>query len=382
MCEELNVCPGSQTGKCVADIVGRYDTLRWDLQENKVERQPAHNSVVHTAFAFEHNATRFYMTVQVSGRLAKSSDRIKSRLRFGSKDDKDQIVTKFEWAEGYSCPSQLDQIARDLHSVMRLQNLANVPVQVPNAIPATPRPAMMGATPPMHQHSTAQWVESRPVTEAQGVPWRLEASTTQDHLGPTLEDMSIAASLASSSAPSSVSCPAPSSENRRQEKETEADQDSEFSGSMTLVNSVELVRESEETAPEKVPPKIESDTVSGDVVIRLLLVWLRGLSVQVLALMVGIFRVSAETKADALEAAAGKGAVGNPKRLRLTVPQQEPQRYLYEGDTCVSSTGPTPLTGQTANGILKRGQLKSATVDAKGRYPTSFRRESLVNVSR
>ncbi len=123
-----------------------YNRLRWELKENSLEWQPTHNNLFHTAFAIQHNATRFYMTVQVSGKLAKLSDRIKGRLKFGGKGGKDEeIVTKIEWAEGYSCPLRLDETAQYLHEAMGMANMAKVPVEIPGALAASYHPAIVGS---------------------------------------------------------------------------------------------------------------------------------------------------------------------------------------------------------------------------------------------
>ncbi|KAJ4290167.1 hypothetical protein N0V88_006676 [Collariella sp. IMI 366227] len=114
-----------------------YNSLRWELKENSLEWQPTHSNVFHTAFAMEHNAEKFYMTVQVSGKLARLSERVKHRLRYGGKGSRDEeIITKFEWAEGYSCLTQLDPLAKNLHEMMGLKNMEGVPVEMPSAYPA------------------------------------------------------------------------------------------------------------------------------------------------------------------------------------------------------------------------------------------------------
>ncbi|KAL2173366.1 uncharacterized protein P884DRAFT_295201 [Thermothelomyces heterothallicus CBS 202.75] len=159
-----------------------YNRLRWELKENSLEWQPTHRNMFHTAFALEHNATRFYMTVQVSGKLAKRSDQLKSRLKFGERGGKDEeIVTKIEWAEGYSCPLRLDRIAQDLHEAMEYANMSRVPVEIPSALGATYRPAIASSVPLTGQvqtrpsnprmgqadrSSSESWPESRPLTDA------------------------------------------------------------------------------------------------------------------------------------------------------------------------------------------------------------------------
>ncbi|KAH6854573.1 hypothetical protein B0I37DRAFT_362348 [Chaetomium sp. MPI-CAGE-AT-0009] len=184
-----------------------YNCLRWELKENSLEWQPTHNNLFHTAFALEHNATRFYMTVHVSGKLAKLSDKIKNKLKFGEKGGKDQeIVTKIEWAEGYSCPLRLDEVARDLHEAMGYANMTKVPVEIPDALAASYHPAITNpVTPtltvqpppgnpqlPQLQPPPRPWLEPRPPasigeeTSAMGNPMQ--------HLPAlTLEELSMAA---------------------------------------------------------------------------------------------------------------------------------------------------------------------------------------------
>ncbi|KAK3902729.1 hypothetical protein C8A05DRAFT_43909 [Staphylotrichum tortipilum] len=131
-----------------------YNRLRWELKENSLEWQPTHNNLFYTAFAIQHNATRFYMTVHVSGKLAKLSDRIKGRLKFGDKGGRDEeIVTKIEWTDGYSCPSRLDEMAQYLHETMGMANMSMVPVEIPGALAASYHPAIPMGRP---QHGQEQ----------------------------------------------------------------------------------------------------------------------------------------------------------------------------------------------------------------------------------
>lgn len=184
-----------------------YNKLRWELKENSLEWQPTHNNQFHTAFALEHNATRFYMTVHVSGKLAKLSDKLRSRLKFGEKGGKDQeIVTKIEWAEGYCCPLRLDRIAQDLHDAMGYANMVKVPVELPGAMAASYHPAITSQiTPPVQTQpplSNAQTAQQQPSLRpwlASGLPASAggELSTMghpMQHLPAlTLEELSMAA---------------------------------------------------------------------------------------------------------------------------------------------------------------------------------------------
>jgi hypothetical protein len=139
-----------------------YNKLRWELQENSLEWQPTHSNLFHTAFALEHNATRFYMTVHVSGKLAKLSDQLKKQIKgwmkFGDNPSKHQeITTKIEWAEGYSCPPRLDGTARGLHEKMRAANRAGVPEELPSARAGSYHPAV-----PSQAHAAFMTQQSPP----------------------------------------------------------------------------------------------------------------------------------------------------------------------------------------------------------------------------
>ncbi|KAK0628529.1 hypothetical protein B0T17DRAFT_489590, partial [Bombardia bombarda] len=119
------------------------NVLKWDMEENFLEAESMHSNVIHTAFAFEHNAKAFYMTVEVKGKLARVKDRLKNKLKFGGSQKKEQetVTTKFEWKKGYSCPMWLDKMARDLPYDMEYANMANVPVEIPDPSPVEFHPS-------------------------------------------------------------------------------------------------------------------------------------------------------------------------------------------------------------------------------------------------
>ncbi|KAJ4290165.1 hypothetical protein N0V88_006674 [Collariella sp. IMI 366227] len=110
-----------------------HDKLQWVLEENSLDFQPTHGSIFHTAFAMEHNARRFFMTVHVSGQLAKTSDKVKKWFKFGTKDQ--GIVTSIHWAHDYPHVLPLDNWANKLNYAMELENMAAIPVEMPSALP-------------------------------------------------------------------------------------------------------------------------------------------------------------------------------------------------------------------------------------------------------
>ncbi|KAK3298908.1 uncharacterized protein B0H64DRAFT_386586 [Chaetomium fimeti] len=225
-----------------------YNRLRWTLTENSLEWQPKHNNLFHTAFALEHNATRFYMTVHVSGKLAKLSDKIKSKLKFGEKGGKDQeIVTKIEWAEGYSCPLRLDEVACDLPEAMGYANMTMVPVEIPDALAASYHPAITNPVtatlpiqPPPGNPQVPQlrppprpWLEPRPPASTGGGT-SVMGNPMQHLPAPTLEELSMAAA-GFAYHPSHPPRPPPLSTSTP--PAAGAEEMSESSSSVTLVNS-------------------------------------------------------------------------------------------------------------------------------------------------
>lgn len=120
-----------------------YDRLRWTLEENELESQSLHSNILHTAFAIEHNANEFYMTVEVSGKLVSLSDRFKNKMRrFGGSECKghETVTTKFQWTNAYFCPKRLDKLAEGLEYAMKYANLHEIPLEVPDTLPGQFRP--------------------------------------------------------------------------------------------------------------------------------------------------------------------------------------------------------------------------------------------------
>ncbi|KAK5654940.1 hypothetical protein OQA88_6697 [Cercophora sp. LCS_1] len=114
-----------------------YNQLRWELEESSLEDQPMHSNVIHTAFAIEHNKKRFSMNVKITGKLASRSKRLKSKLKFGrGLSPEETVTTVIEWRNGYLHPKRLDEIAEGLSFAMEDENLANVSLEVPDAMSA------------------------------------------------------------------------------------------------------------------------------------------------------------------------------------------------------------------------------------------------------
>ncbi|KAK3497802.1 uncharacterized protein B0T23DRAFT_311171 [Neurospora hispaniola] len=120
-----------------------YNRLEWVLDESFLEERPTHGPIFHTAFAIGHNARAFYLTVEVTGTLARKRDKFKnwSREKFkfgGSKDTpQNQATIKFQWRNGYSSAKlPLDVEAQYLSQAMDLENMHSIPIVIPEPQPA------------------------------------------------------------------------------------------------------------------------------------------------------------------------------------------------------------------------------------------------------
>lgn len=113
-----------------------YKTLRWDLSENELEQQSFHSSTVRTAFAFEHSGQPFLMKVDIDGKLESWNDRIRSKLKFGcSRQENSTITTLLDFEDYRRYTKSIDRIAEGLARAMEMENLQEVPIVVPDAIP-------------------------------------------------------------------------------------------------------------------------------------------------------------------------------------------------------------------------------------------------------
>ncbi|KAK3313326.1 hypothetical protein B0H66DRAFT_565885 [Apodospora peruviana] len=109
-----------------------YRTLKWELTENELAFQPTDRSVVHTAFAFEHELKRFYIKVEISGKLTDALDRFKHRM-FPPRMKRDQgtLFTLVDLgAEADAHKNSLDHLARKLEAQMRERNLIALPTKL------------------------------------------------------------------------------------------------------------------------------------------------------------------------------------------------------------------------------------------------------------
>ncbi|KAK3904443.1 hypothetical protein C8A05DRAFT_31770 [Staphylotrichum tortipilum] len=379
------------SGRTTSDGGGIWDNkLQWELQENKLEREPTRANRLHTAFAFQHNASRFYMTVTVSGKLAKSPDKIKTLFHFGKrKDGKPQeMVTKIEWPDGYDCPQRLDRIAQDLRFVMELENMSAVPIELPAAQLATFGPVNSNGLTGLAVSGTQQaclpssgstlGLDPERPTPPAAIEWRpLQTEQALIHPAqPTLDQMSLAAAPAPLQLPPAPPRPSPPAVTRPVEQDPSQDAPASMSSSITI-----QIPESAQTSqtgqhqtepPESTEPKAPTERI---VPLRkparpipsawLFLLWLRNVGAEFLWLLASMIPQASVAEItgkeyeyapkpvtnmqDGKETGSKDAAVGEREqdRLRLTVPSQDTPRDL-DGETCVGSSGLTPRTAFSA----------------------------------
>lgn len=115
-----------------------YKALRWDLNENELESQSLHSTKVRTAFTFEHSGQPFLMKVDIDGKLEKWNDRLKSKLKFGTASEKEgKVVTLIDFEDYTKFQRSLDRLAEGLPRAMELQNLQEIPIEVPDSVLGT-----------------------------------------------------------------------------------------------------------------------------------------------------------------------------------------------------------------------------------------------------
>ncbi|KAK4649405.1 uncharacterized protein QC761_0021080 [Podospora bellae-mahoneyi] len=308
-----------------------YNTLKWELKENTFEYQPSHNNLIHTAFVLEHNATRFYMTVEISGKLSKFSDEFMKMFKF--RDGKKEIVTKIEWANGYSCPLRLDRMARELHLQMEYENMARIPMEMPDALPAHYRPVATSPMPPVY-HPQQPSVETMPPTgrieEVSSGNIDGNVRISQPDRPPPLaaSDSLDSLRIASGLIPPPVA---------HEQASPEADQVSDTLGSTTCVNSSEDADEDEQsgsgnssstesTAAEEtneVRPQKGSPVDMGNPVS----IWLRGIMLVWLAMLAraigaSVVEATSNPKVKMIEGERIERRKGPKGALRSTTPKK------------------------------------------------------------
>ncbi|KFY40282.1 hypothetical protein V494_03582 [Pseudogymnoascus sp. VKM F-4513 (FW-928)] len=116
---------------------GAYRTLKWELSENELDLQSLHSSVIHTGFTFEHDQTPCYLRVEITGKLQSRRDRFRKSL-FPAQRSKNQgkTIVRIDLGPQHRFDTRLDSLADGLARAMEMENYGEIPVEIPEAIPA------------------------------------------------------------------------------------------------------------------------------------------------------------------------------------------------------------------------------------------------------
>lgn len=182
-----------------------YKTLEWNLTDNELKKQTFQNSCVHTAFTFQHAGQPFTMKVDIEGRLEKWSQRIMSRLKFGSvtHEGEGQSTTLIDFQEPEAFQKRLDELARSLPRAMELANYQDIPVEIPDTAlvsfePASSEPESLATCemePPQGGTSKQECLDSAAKAPSLEAPRVLQAlkrqdiQARQDSMEPTVENI-------------------------------------------------------------------------------------------------------------------------------------------------------------------------------------------------
>jgi hypothetical protein len=223
-----------------------YTTLKWDIEENELQKASRGNQI-HTAFAFEHSGQPFLMKVEIEGKLEKWRHRVKEKLRFGPKDKAaDTTTTLIDFGEYRRFRQPLDELARGLPRAMEMENLEEVPIEIPEPTVPTFQSAVHNESPreqDLAARSSARTGEMAEISPPAGTtePVRQRTLEAADSTQPTVEDFRQA--LNAFSSPADVTVTAADNSNV-----VEENTEPPGSADTTLVNSTESVTSHVETS--------------------------------------------------------------------------------------------------------------------------------------
>ncbi|KAF4230458.1 hypothetical protein CNMCM6805_000726 [Aspergillus fumigatiaffinis] len=117
----------------------QYRQLVWHLEENGLEQQAVHHSIVHTALAFHHGCEPFYLDLQIQIKMRRWHRRLMQNLTCPPPGRKSCTRAKIEPGSQGSraaADSRFPQLARNLDQAMTEANLHPV-TEVPDPKPAS-----------------------------------------------------------------------------------------------------------------------------------------------------------------------------------------------------------------------------------------------------
>jgi hypothetical protein len=116
---------------------GVYRSVKWELSENDIEAQSVHSNIFHTGFTFQHDRKLCYIRVEIDGKLQRTRDRFKQKLKFPPQHRKDQglALTSIDLTRSRQYTKRLDAVADGLDQAMRDENYTEIPITVPDTLP-------------------------------------------------------------------------------------------------------------------------------------------------------------------------------------------------------------------------------------------------------
>jgi hypothetical protein len=101
----------------------RYRQLVWHLEENELERQSVHRSIVHSALAFHHRSKPFYIDLNIQVKMHRWHHRVKQHLICPPRNRKATTRAKIEPDDNAESDTEFAQLVRDLDRSMTEANL-------------------------------------------------------------------------------------------------------------------------------------------------------------------------------------------------------------------------------------------------------------------
>lgn len=166
-----------------------YKSIKWELSENDIETQTVHSNVIHTGFAFQHEGKPCYLRVEIDGKLYRTRDRIKNKFKFPPEHRKEQgsTLTLIDLSRSEEYNQRLDHIANGLSRAMELENYTEIPMEVPDALPASFQDAApvnnSNQVPVNFQNSpSTTFIENTPLNRPHQTPGRITSADSQPSL--------------------------------------------------------------------------------------------------------------------------------------------------------------------------------------------------------
>ena len=166
-----------------------YKGLRWDLTENDSEHLASHISTMNTAFAFIHGAEPLVMRIQIDGKLKGRGARAKNRLlEFPRKfrGNNNSVSTLINLRDRRAFVSPLDELAQSLEVEMLTENLARIPVEVPEK--ATFRTELLTSRPSIEDGSSNVSKNQKQVSDSTDASAQKDATPPSDEADVSVSD--------------------------------------------------------------------------------------------------------------------------------------------------------------------------------------------------